>query len=69
MGIRKIAKVCLSILILLTGCEQVMDVEEGIGHGQGLMLNALAATDTVFTASVSRTFLFTEVPALSYLDY
>lgn len=46
-----------------------MDFQNDDSTLQGIAVNALAVTDTVFTASISRAYLFTEVPALAFLDY
>ena len=68
MNFRTLMIGCMSVLIVW-GCEHVIDFQEDDSKLQGITINALAVTDTVFTASISRAYLFTEVPALNYMDY
>lgn len=68
MDFKKIILGCVTTLLML-GCEHLIRFEENGDDYSGIIINALATPDTIFTASISRSYLFTEVPALNYLDY
>ncbi|AVM58132.1 hypothetical protein C3V43_10495 [Bacteroides heparinolyticus] len=68
MNLKKIVVGCAGLL-LLAGCERVLHFEDGGTRLRGLVVNAIAATDTLFAVSVSQAYLFKEVPALLYFDY
>lgn len=53
-------------LCSLAGCEQIIDFEQTVYNDRGIDLNAVATPGAPFTVSVSRTWLFNEVPALDY---
>ncbi|MEA5043149.1 MAG: DUF4249 domain-containing protein [Petrimonas sp.] len=57
------------VILLMPGCEHMIDFQGSENGLQGITVNALAVPDTVFTAAISRAYLFTEVPALNYIDY
>lgn len=68
MDFRKLMAGCM-VVLLTSGCEHVIEFQGDDSMLQGITVNALAIADTVFTAAVSRAYLFTEVPALDYMDY
>jgi hypothetical protein len=67
MKLKNIGIGCL-VILLFAECEHVMDFNENATTA-GIVINALATPDTVFTASISRSYLFTDVPAIDYPDY
>ncbi|NDW12910.1 DUF4249 domain-containing protein [Bacteroides sp. 214] len=67
MDIKKLIIGCIGALVLIS-CERIIDFE-GDKSLQGITINGLATTDTVFVAAISRAYLFTDVPPITYLDY
>lgn len=54
----------LTLLPLLPGCEEIVGFDQGATSVDGVTINALAAGDTVFSASVSRAYPFYRMEAI-----
>lgn len=59
------------LFLELAACERVLTLEENGKEKQAIVLSAIVNPDTVFTATVGKTFDFSELPALvgEYRDY
>lgn len=49
----------------LCGCEQVIEFRESETPAEGVTINAVISPDTVLTATVTKAFLYNEIPQLS----
>ncbi len=54
----------LPLLLSMAGCEKIIEFDQGNILIDGITINALAVSDTVFTASISKAFPFYSMKAL-----
>ena len=54
----------LPLLLSIASCEKIIEFDQGNILIDGITVNALAVSDTVFTASISKAFPFYSMKAL-----
>lgn len=69
-NIYAVLSVAATITLLMCGCEKVIRVDgENLKNAEGITLSALATTDTNLMISVSRAYLFSDIPPIFYEDF
>lgn len=66
---RNILFSCIFIYFLVSSCERIIVLDDGDEGIRGLVVNAVATTDTVFMASVSYAYSTSDAPYILSRDY